>query len=307
MLDRYYKRPEGPLPEDMAVTRRLLGMTEESIRRDVHELTEWMKEQPDLPDKMEGVDMDWWLENYLIMNKNQLDRVKESLPLYFRLKTILPEIMVSDRDPFTRKEMIQAYNTTTLAIMPPQMEGGYKVGCFMHRPDTPAADYNPIGLAMHLTCMADLYLCLGFDHTKLVLVVDLSSLRMGHLTKYPLGLLRRFFLYAWRAYPERVAQINIINPPGILSVALALFKPLLKAKIRNRIIVHRNFESLLENVPLKYLPKEYGGECPSMLELHEAWRQKVADHQGYLKTCVATHRVLNEPKPTRGKSASTNK
>jgi len=38
-----------------------------------------------------------------------------------------------------------------------------------------------------------------------------------------------------KAYPERVAQIHIINPPAILSVIMAMFKPLLKAKIRKRV------------------------------------------------------------------------
>lgn len=35
-----------------------------------------------------------------------------------------------------------------------------------------------------------------------------------------------------------------------------------------QIVVHRHFESLLEYVPLKYLPEDYGGESPSMIELH---------------------------------------
>lgn len=96
-----------------------------------------------------------------------------------------------------------------------------------------------------------------------------------------------------KAYPERVAQIHMINPPTILSAVMAMFKPLLQEKIRKRvsktqtniqksdswtikfffygvlqIIVHRNFQSLLEYVPLKYLPKDYGGESPSLAELH---------------------------------------
>jgi len=35
-----------------------------------------------------------------------------------------------------------------------------------------------------------------------------------------------------------------------------------------QMIVHRNFETLLEDVPLKYMPKDYGGESPSLTELH---------------------------------------
>lgn len=54
IVDRVYKRPEGPLPDDVAATRRLLGMTEESIRRDVGELGQWLRDQPDLPNALDG-------------------------------------------------------------------------------------------------------------------------------------------------------------------------------------------------------------------------------------------------------------
>jgi len=45
------------------------------------------------------------------MNKNDVNRVKENLPTYFQLKTIIPEIM-DDRDPSTETEMIKGYGTT---------------------------------------------------------------------------------------------------------------------------------------------------------------------------------------------------
>lgn len=57
------------------------------------------------------MELDWWLENYLVMNKNDVERVKDNMPVYFQLKTILPEVM-TNRDPKTEKEMINAYNTT---------------------------------------------------------------------------------------------------------------------------------------------------------------------------------------------------
>lgn len=84
-----------------------------------------------------------------------------------------------------------------LGLVPTIMDGGRKLAVYMHRPDTAASDYSPVGIAMHLTCLADLYLAQGIDHTRLVLVVDLGTVRLGHLARYPLGLLRRFFLYAW--------------------------------------------------------------------------------------------------------------
>lgn len=51
------------------------------------------------------------MENYLVMNKNDVSRVKDNLPTYFQLKTLLPEVM-GDRDPRTDKDMIKTYNST---------------------------------------------------------------------------------------------------------------------------------------------------------------------------------------------------
>jgi len=89
------------------------------------------------------------------------------------------------------------------------MDGGRKLAVYMHRAGTPASDYSPVGVAKHLTCVADLYLAQGIDHTRLVLVVDLATLRMGHLARYPLGLLRRFFLYAWVRTTVRVCLPSV--------------------------------------------------------------------------------------------------
>lgn len=61
--------------------------------------------------RVSKVELDWWMENYLVMNKNEVDRVKENLAMYFQLKTILPEVM-SNRDPRTDKDMIKTYSST---------------------------------------------------------------------------------------------------------------------------------------------------------------------------------------------------
>lgn len=84
-----------------------------------------------------------------------------------------------------------------LAVIPTIMDGGRKLAVYMHRPGTPVLDYSPVGVAKHLTCIADILLAQGIDHTRLVAVIDLNALRLGHLARYPLGILRRFLLYAW--------------------------------------------------------------------------------------------------------------
>lgn len=84
-----------------------------------------------------------------------------------------------------------------VGVVPEVMDEGRKLAWYMHRANTSVSDYCPIGIAKHLMCLADYYLAMGMDHVRLVVVVDLSTLRLGHLARYPLGTLRNFFLYAW--------------------------------------------------------------------------------------------------------------
>lgn len=57
------------------------------------------------------VDLDWWMENYLVMNKNDVNRVKDNLPIYFQLINFIPEVL-NNRDPKTDPEMIKGYGST---------------------------------------------------------------------------------------------------------------------------------------------------------------------------------------------------
>lgn len=42
--------------------------------------------------------VDHWLENYIIANKNSLERAKESLDMYFSVRVLVPEVF-TQRDP----------------------------------------------------------------------------------------------------------------------------------------------------------------------------------------------------------------
>ncbi|KAE8740317.1 hypothetical protein FOCC_FOCC014165 [Frankliniella occidentalis] len=61
--------------------------------------------------------------------------------------------------------------------------------------------------------------------------------------------------------PVRLKGVHIINQPYVFNMVFAIFKPLLNAKLRNRIHFHgTDRQSLLNHVDAKCLPKTYGGE-----------------------------------------------
>lgn len=57
-----------------------------------------------------SVSVDKWLENFLILNGNQIDKVKKSMDYYFKIKWLMPE-MYEDRNMAT-DEMEESFTST---------------------------------------------------------------------------------------------------------------------------------------------------------------------------------------------------
>lgn len=73
--------------------------------------------------------------------------------------------------------------------------------------------------------------------------------------------------------PVRFKSIHFIGQPWYVETALAVIKPYLKAKTRERIILHgNNLSTLHDSLPLDILPAELGGEGPSYNS--ERWLQE---------------------------------
>ncbi|CAB3234098.1 unnamed protein product [Arctia plantaginis] len=73
--------------------------------------------------------------------------------------------------------------------------------------------------------------------------------------------------------PVRFKSIHFIGQPWYVETALAVIKPYLKTKTRERIVLHgNNLSTLHDALPLDILPAELGGEGPSYNS--ELWLQE---------------------------------
>lgn len=278
-------------------SRNMLGMTAESISRDVTELKRWLSTHNYLPPTLISDNEDLWLENYLLLNKNNVERTKSNLDTYFKIRTLVPEAFES-RHPLA-EDMDQSFRATCVALMPKLTAEGHMVVVYHHLSTSPI-DFEAIPLGKRFIAMIDVQL----QHTKIsrtgtVIVCDLINSRLGHLTRYkPIRLVRAFFNLIWKAYPERIAQVHIINPPIGMQAALAFFRPFLKQKIRNRIKIHSNLNSLYEYVPRSHLPIEYGGQCDSVEDLNRMWQDILLQHFDWLEICGKKHKIQNSKWPS---------
>ncbi|KAF6214749.1 hypothetical protein GE061_009492 [Apolygus lucorum] len=91
--------------------------------------------------------------------------------------------------------------------------------------------------------------------------------------------------------PMRLKAIHIVNQPFYFNACYALFKPLLKKKIRKRVMMHgTDYASLHKHIAPEELPVEYGGTrapfssrlTTSLLHLNES-RFKEWEKYGYNK------------------------
>lgn len=61
-------------------------------------------------------------------------------------------------------------------------------------------------------------------------------------------------------------EVHVIHAPAITQFIFSLFKQFVKPKIFERFMFHEDIEELHKFVPVAYLPKDYGGEEPSLDE-----------------------------------------
>ena len=60
----------------------------------------------------------------------------------------------------------------------------------------------------------------------------------------------------------RHQQINFVNVHTLIHTVLEFVKGLIAEKLRSRFVIHSNVDKLQRTLPVKILPKEYGGVTP---------------------------------------------
>lgn len=66
----------------------------------------------------------------------------------------------------------------------------------------------------------------------------------------------------------KLKEVHIVNISPLVYTIIEWVKPFLKEKIRNRIHVHQDMESLHKWVPKDVLPEEYGGTAGKVQDFH---------------------------------------
>ncbi|KAK0181949.1 hypothetical protein PV327_000126 [Microctonus hyperodae] len=237
----------------------------------------WLKQQQHINARME----EQWLIGFLRGCKHSLERTKEKLDAYYTIRTHLPEIFLS-RDPeeLKIKEILQLGTYLPLPLTAkPDGPRVTLIRSAIHDPKkfTFLDVLKIFFMIMDILIMEDDQFNIAGQDT----ILDLTGSRLQLASQFTPPVIKKAVVCFQDAYPVKTKSLHFINPPATFDTIFGMFKRFMNAKLRERIMVHKNIEDVFKYVPQRVFPSDYGGEAPSMKKLTEEWTRKVIERRDW--------------------------
>nr|CAH7724659.1 unnamed protein product [Callosobruchus chinensis] len=104
-----------------------------------------------------------------------------------------------------------------------------------------------------------------------IVIHDYQSITLDYVTKITPVTIRKSMLAIGNMFNIRFRQIHLVNVPAYAEMMINMYK---------QIIIHSTVEGLQKYLPKSILPKDYGGDLPSLSMLADQWNknfEKYAD------------------------------
>ncbi|XP_033322708.1 alpha-tocopherol transfer protein-like isoform X2 [Megalopta genalis] len=261
--------------------------------KDVEIIKEWLSKQPHLP----KFDDDQRIMTFLRGCKFSLEKCKRKLDMYFTMRTAIPEFF-ADRD-ITRPELREISKLIQIPPLPGLTKNGRRV-IIMRGIDKEIPTPN-ITEAMKMVMMiGDIRLkeeLVGVAGD--VYILDASVATPAHFAKFTPTVVKKFLVCVQEAYPVKLKEVHVVNVSPLVDTIVNFVKPFIKEKIRNRIFMHSNLETLYDYIPQEILPKEYGGDAGPIQDIHDTWMKKLEEYGPWFKEqeSVKSNEALRPGKP----------
>ncbi|VVC37057.1 Cellular retinaldehyde binding/alpha-tocopherol transport,CRAL/TRIO, N-terminal domain,CRAL-TRIO lipid [Cinara cedri] len=249
--------------------------------KDLEHIKEWLQMQPHLPQFQDDVR----LMTFLRGCKFSLEKTKRKLDMYFTMRAAVPEFF-ANRDP-TLPEIKEVMKTVNVPPLPGLTPNGRRVvmlhGLDVDQISATVVDGMKVVLMIGDIRLKEEHIGVAGDVYILDACVATPQNFAAHFAKFTPTLLRKFLTCVQEAYPVKLKEVHVINASSLVDTIINFVKPFLKEKIRNRIHVHSNVETLYEYVPKDMLPEEYGGQAGPIAEINRQWYEKLVTYKDWFK------------------------
>lgn len=115
-----------------------------------------------------------------------------------------------------------------------------------------------------------------------VVILDFEGLGMKQVSGFSPSFSKRLLDFIQDAMPLRLKEVHIVKQPFLFNAIWTLFKPLVRAKLKERLYFHGDkMASLHKHMDPNYLPADYGGKLPKINYTSADWYpqiEKCKDH-----------------------------
>ncbi|XP_066253082.1 retinol-binding protein pinta [Euwallacea similis] len=128
--------------------------------------------------------------------------------------------------------------------------------------------------------------CLESEHAQIygiIALFDMTGMSFSHYKTMTPSLIKKA-VFAWQNYHVRPKQLEFINSPTYINIALNIFKSFMTEKMKNRVKVHFGGVSKALNVVSQdILPVEYGGGGDTFQDLGNYWFEKLVEYRQWFE------------------------
>ncbi|KAJ9574055.1 hypothetical protein L9F63_008581 [Diploptera punctata] len=239
-------------------------------QEDLDELREFMKSKAHLP-----VISDEQLIMFVHSCYYKVSATKDCILQYYRLRAECSDVFTGrDLELPACQDIIQVMKYVELPVPD---NNGYHVIFHRFCITEPSRYMFPVALKVFFM-LIDACLIQHGTSPGVVFLLDAAGLRLGHILRLSLSLVRKGMSYLQEGMPVRLKAIHVVNSVYAVDQIMVLLKPFMNRELYNMIHFHKgNNETLYSYMPRKCLPQDYGGELPPIAQLHE---NSIADMKG---------------------------
>ncbi|CAK1590213.1 unnamed protein product [Parnassius mnemosyne] len=247
--------------EDKQAVKKENGLKDSGLKEDIDAIMEWFKKQPHLAEA--PIDRDL-IERILIASKGSREKTKYRIENFYKHRALAPELIQS------RVEILSKTDENIWTFfhqgIGPKLYDGKRIG-FINFESDPST-FNTEVLYRNIILVGDFRLKYDYMFNE-IWVIDLNNTGFGHLMRMNPIILQKAVNIYQEGMGVRVSKIHCVNAPVFGHHVANFMKKFVKSKMIERAVIHDSMESLQKHIPKQYLPKDYGGDLPTLKELSD--------------------------------------
>ncbi|CAH2093978.1 unnamed protein product [Euphydryas editha] len=225
--------------------------------------------------------IDHYYEFIIISCKGSIERAKSRIDKMCTMRTLLPQFFGNWN---VKKDFGYVYEIVYTVVMPKLTDDHCRVEILkFHDAEIKTSQFMDYFKTTIPLCE---YICAHDYMNGITIILDFSQANiMNYASKLnPIELRQAMSLYI-EGYGLRIKAIRLITPSKFIDIFISIAKQVLSPKVAARFHIHKTIEEIYEYIPKHVLPKDYGGDEPSLKELQMEWLEALSseEHLEYMR------------------------